>query len=129
MMYKLGTLEEYLLENPVPVDEDSPSQCRRYKDPLAENEYLWCSESGDITEAKKFDIVAVWTGSIVKPTTKKYYLIPEVNAPSGLAGVAGVVYPGSVMESAALNLEIFGDKKRWRARAKELGIEIDPEIE
>lgn len=127
MMYKIGTLEEYLLENPEGTEENPSSKCRKWKNSLVEDEYLWCSESGVITEAEKFDLISIWTGSIIKPVIKKYYLIPEVNAPSGLAGVAGIVHPGSSMSSAALNMEIFDDETQWRERADELGIEIDPE--
>ena len=116
MMYKTGTNAEYLLENPVPVDEDSPTQCRRWKNPAAEDEYLWCSESGTITEAQKFDIVSTWTGSIIKPRVRKYYITDSK--------VAGIVESGETMESGSKTLEIFNRKTDWQARAKVLGIDL-----
>lgn len=116
MMYKTGTLADYLLENPEPIDEDSPSQCRRWKNPLVEDQYLWCSETGIITEAEKFNIVATWTGSIIKPKSRKYYIIGSK--------IAGIVEPGEAMESGSTTLEIFNRKTDWQARAKVLGIDL-----
>jgi hypothetical protein len=33
MMYKKGTLEEYLIENPIPIDEESVTQVRKWTNP------------------------------------------------------------------------------------------------
>ena len=119
MKYKIGTFEEYLSENPVPVNEGDPSQKRRWQNEKKDNEYLWANENGTITEDEKFDLVSIWTNSIIKPTSIKYYINKNGHY------TAGIVETGKVMQSGLRNLEIFNNKEDWIARANELNIIIE----
>ena len=72
-MYKLGTNEDYLTENPKPQSEDDQSQSKRWVNPK-KDECLWVSEQGTITENEKFNITSVWLNSISGHTNTKYYI-------------------------------------------------------
>ena len=119
MKYKLGTLQEYLIENPVPLDELGTPQKRKWKNPNKENEYLWESLLGIIEEEEKFDLVSVWESQIIKPTSIKYYINKNGHY------TAGIVDIGGVMQSGLKNLELYNDKQAWLDRVAETGAEID----
>jgi hypothetical protein len=121
MMYKTGTLEEYLIENPQPSDEES-SQKKKWKNPKKDNEYLWESETGTIEKEDKFDLVSVWNNSIIKPSSTRYFINKNGKY------TAGLVEAGSVMESALKNLEIFRDKQQWLQRVEDSGAIIEEEL-
>lgn len=120
MKYKTGTLEEYFIENPMIETEEGSvlSGVKKWKNPKKENEYLWESLLGTIEEDEKFDIVSVWTNSIIKPTSIKYYINKNGHY------TAGIVEPGRVMQSGLKNLELYNDKQQWIDRATEVGAEI-----
>lgn len=119
MKYKLGTLQEYLIENPLVVDESDLPQKRKWKNPNKENEYLWESLLGIIEEEEKFDLVSVWESQIIKPTSIKYYINKNGHY------TAGIVNVGGVMQSGLNNLELYNDKQAWLDRVAETGAEID----
>jgi hypothetical protein len=119
MMYKKGTLEEYLIENPIPIDEESVTQVRKWTNPMVDNEYLWSSDNGTISEDEKFNIVAVWINSIMKPTTRKYWINKNGDYSYGFVDV------GCVMNSGLTKLEIFDNEEDYLARLEELGIIIE----
>lgn len=120
MMYKLGTLEQYLIENPLPVSQDDESQTRKWTNPKKEDEHLWVSQTGTITEEEKFDIVSVWTNAIIKPTSKKYY-INNKNSEY----MCGVVEVGQVMTSGFNDLEVFNSEEHFLSKCEELGISFE----
>lgn len=117
MKYKIGTLEEYLIENPAPIEDADPSQKKKWQNPKKENEYLWSSDQGAITEDEKFNLVCVWTNSISGHTFTKYYINKNGRYTAGVAEV------GQVMDTGLKNLEIFDDPSEWESRANELGID------
>lgn len=117
MMYKIGTLEEYLLENPEGTEENPSSKCRKWSNPNAEDEFLWHCETGTITEDEKFNIVSAWTRSIIKPEKTKYYIAEERHP--------GRVKSNNVLQSGAKKLEVFSSYVDWLDRCKFLGLEID----
>ena len=117
MKYKLGTLEEYLIENPAPIEDADPPQKKKWQNPKKENEYLWPSDSGTIEEENKLDIVSVWTSKISKPTSIKYFINKNGRYTAGIVGV------GQVMDTGLKNLEIFDDPSEWESKANELGID------
>jgi hypothetical protein len=119
MMYKKGTLEEYLIENPIPIDDKSIAQVKKWTNPKVENEYLWSSDNGTISEDEKFNIVAVWINSIMKPTTRKYWINKNGDYSYGFVDV------GCVMNSGLTKLEIFDNEEDYLARLEELGIIIE----
>lgn len=121
MKYKLGTLEEYLVENPIPANESDLLQKRRWRNPNKNNEYLWPNENGTITEDEKFDLVSIWTSSIIKPTSIKYYI--NKNG----CYTAGIVEVGKVMQSGLRNLEIFDSKVDWLNRLDQLNRSFEEE--
>lgn len=125
MKYKLGTLEEFLLEYPLIEGEEGElsSQQRKWINPKKENEYLWESPTGSIEENEKFNLISVWTHSIVNPDVTKYF----INKNDVYS--YGVVNIGRVMQSALDKLEIFDSKDEWLSRATELGIEIVDDLE
>lgn len=119
MKYKLGTLEEYLVENPLSLDELSIPQKRKWKNPNKDNEYLWESLLGTIEEEEKFDLTSTWSNQIIKPTSIKYYINKNGKY------TAGIVDIGGVMQSGLKNLELYNDKQAWLDRVAETGAEID----
>lgn len=117
MKYKLGTNEDYLLENPKPQTENDPSRVKRWVNPK-KDECLWVSEQGTITENEKFNIVSVWLNSISGHTNTKYYINKNGHY------TAGILEVGQVMNTGLDNLEIFDDRSEWESKIDEIGIDL-----
>lgn len=116
MKYRIGTLEEYLIENPKSQNESDNGQPKKWKNPKKDNEYLWPSNKGLIEENEKFNIISIWLRAIVKPSSIKYYINKNGNYS------AGIVEIGQVMDTGLKNLEIFDDKEEWINKTNSLKI-------
>jgi len=116
MKYKIGTLEEYLSENPRPEKEEDKPQLRNWKNPKKDNQYLWQSPNGTIEENEKFNIISVWQSAIIHPTFTKYYINKNGEYR------AGIVRAKESMQSGLKNLEIFDSKDEWIDRINFLKI-------
>lgn len=119
MKYKLGTLEEYLIEHPPIEDLDGTVVIeRKFENPKKDNEFLWGSDTGTLDENDKFNLVSAWSGSILKPKSIKYWVNAENN-------LCGVVYEGVCMASSFGSLEIFDTEEQFLNRCNELNIDVD----
>lgn len=117
MKYKLGTLQEYLIENPVPLDELGTPQKRKWVNPK-KDECLWLSQQGTITENEKFNIVSPWLNSMSGHTNTKYYINKNGHY------TAGILEVGQVMNTGLNNLEIYDDRSEWESRINEIGVDL-----
>ena len=141
-MYKLGTLEEFNVENTKAKKEAGwsdeeiengkiiiDSQGETYaitllleykKNPLNSNEFLWKSENGDIEDPS--NILFIWRNAIIKPVPPKYYIAN--NNKSYIYGKVESDYCVS-FGSKTKDIEIFDTEASWFARLNELKIVIN----
>lgn len=136
-MYKLGTLEQFEIDNSaakkangwtqdeiengkVITSEEGESSSLTsfldYKKNPNNDEYLWESPSGDIED--EFNILATW-GIMRKPPFTKYYI-----ANNNGFYIFGKAEPKSwpSFGSKVVDIEIFDTEKEYLARVEELGI-------
>ena len=154
-MHKLGTLEQFEIENSaakkadgwtqkeikdgkVIINEDGLSYTittfLEYKqNPLNPDEYLWESEIGDIKDT--FNLLATWSKSINKPSSTKYYIARKSVCSIDEDGDKDCHLYGEVTSKQVINfgsqvaeIEIFNKKKEYLARINELGIAIEEAI-
>lgn len=154
-MYKLGTLEQFTLEDTVAknaagwtngeiesgklvaYEEDGEvfkstiiNLIPKEQNPDGSDEYLWESVNGDIEDP--FNILSVWNKRIIKPVPPKYYIALRNHCSITQTGdrdcyIYGVVQSSQVVNfgSNVANIEIFDTEAEYFARIAELGIEIN----
>lgn len=93
---------------------------RKIQNPDLTDDYIWEHTDGNLDENAKYNIVASWKKTIIRPPQKKWFI-----AYSGSVKTCGAVEIGETMATGLNNLEIFNNEEDFLFRCKELFGSVD----
>lgn len=92
---------------------------RKAQNPDLTDDYVWEHTDGNLDENAKYNIVASWKKSIIRPAQKKWFIARNQNHVS-----TGMVEVGQTMTTGLDHLEIFDSEESFVARCEELNIDL-----